>query len=147
MIQRSTEFDASIMSPFISPLHMHVNSLEQGMGSSFNFLLEASVPRKVQEVHISCSWRGQASRSLLVLDDFSGPFAVNKFESLLLSLIVFALVCAGCCRDVCAKFPSRACKFRWKDLGYPDGYGDIALFWNSFRLEFSVPLGRLVNGN
>lgn len=147
MIQSSTEFDASTMSSSISPLHMHVNSLDQGMGSSFNFLLEAFVPGKVQEAHVSCSWRGQASRSLLVLDDFSGPFAVNKFGSLLLSLIVFVLVYAECCRDVCAKFPSHACKFRWKDLGYPDGYGDIALFWESFRSEFSVPLGGLVNGN
>lgn len=76
------------MCPSVSPLGMSVNSPRPGMGRSFNFLLEASVFGKMQEARATSFQRGQASRSLLVLDDFSDATAANKFGSLMLSLIV-----------------------------------------------------------
>lgn len=67
---------------------------------------------KVQEAHAFSFQRGQASRSLLVLDYFPDPIAVHRFGSLLLSSIV--CVCRSIWSavevDVCAKFPPCTCR-------------------------------------
>lgn len=46
------------------------------------------MPGKMQDAGALSFQSVQASKSLLVLDDFSDPVIVNKFGSLLLSLIV-----------------------------------------------------------
>lgn len=62
--------------------------LDQGTRRRCNFLLEPFVPGKMQDAGALSFQSVQASKSLLVLDDFSDPVIVNKFGSLLLSLIV-----------------------------------------------------------